>query len=114
MYEGELDRIIGILLQQGRLQGPAGKNRVQHSRSSPSGALCSQLAAHQRAAQQSAAPPPAIALVVNEFGGVEGLATLGRSAGRDRREIRDEYDREERGQWSTSRTAPWSFKAPLC
>ena len=55
----------------------------------------------------------AIALVVNEFGEVEGLATLEdlleEIVGKC-----DEYDREERGQWSVSRTAPWLFKAPPC
>ncbi len=97
VYEGELDRIIGILYNKDIFKALQDKSefRIQDHlhpaffvpSSLPISELLKQLQRRRLA----------VALVVNEFGEVEGLATLEDLLEEIVGEIRDEYDREERG-----------------
>jgi putative hemolysin len=97
VYEGELDRIIGILYNKDIFKALQDKSefRIQDHlhpaffvpSSLPISELLKQLQRRRLA----------IALAVNEFGEVEGLATLEDLLEEIVGEIRDEYDREERG-----------------
>ena len=97
VYEGELDRIIGILYNKDvfkALQEKTDFNIRDHLHPAlfvPSSLRTSELL------KQLQRRRLAIALVVNEFGEVEGLATLEDLLEEIVGEIRDEYDREERG-----------------
>ena len=97
VYEGELDRVIGILYNKDVFKALQEKSdfRIQDHlhpaffvpSSLPISELLKQLQRRRLA----------MALVVNEFGEVEGLATLEDLLEEIVGEIRDEYDREERG-----------------
>lgn len=97
VYEGELDRIIGILYNKDVFKALQEKSdfRIRDHlhpaffvpSSLPISELLKQLQRRRLA----------MALVVNEFGEVEGLATLEDLLEEIVGEIRDEYDREERG-----------------
>jgi putative hemolysin len=97
VYDGELDRIIGILYNKDIFKALQEKSdfRVREHlhpaffvpSSLPISALLKQLQRRRLA----------MALVVNEFGEIEGLATLEDLLEEIVGEIRDEYDREERG-----------------
>ena len=97
VYEGELDRVIGILYNKDVFKALQEKSdfRIRDHlhpaffvpSSLPISELLKQLQRRRLA----------IALVVNEFGEVEGLATLEDLLEEIVGEIRDEYDREERG-----------------
>src|SRR5919108_390011 len=97
VYEGELDRVIGILYNKDIFKALQEKSEFRirdylHPAffvpsSLPISELLKQLQRRRLA----------IALVVNEFGEVEGLATLEDLLEEIVGEIRDEYDREERG-----------------
>jgi len=97
VYEGELDRIIGILYNKDvfkALQEKSDFRIPDHLHPAffvPSSLPISELL------KQLQRRRLAIALVVNEFGEVEGLATLEDLLEEIVGEIRDEYDREERG-----------------
>ena len=97
VYEGELDHIIGILYNKDvfkALQEKTDFNIRDHLHPAlfvPSSLRISELL------KQLQRRRLAIALVVNEFGEVEGLATLEDLLEEIVGEIRDEYDREERG-----------------
>jgi putative hemolysin len=96
VYEGELDRITGILYNKDIFKALQDKSEFRirdylHPAffvpsSLPISELLKQLQRRRLA----------IALVVNEFGEVEGLATLEDLLEEIVGEIRDEYDREER------------------
>src|SRR5919109_56098 len=97
VYEGELDRMIGILYNKDIFKALQEKSEFRirdylHPAffvpsSLPISELLKQLQRRRLA----------MALVVNEFGEVEGLATLEDLLEEIVGEIRDEYDREERG-----------------
>ncbi len=97
VYEGELDRVIGVLYNKDIFKALQEKNdfRIRDNlhpaffvpSSLPISELLKQLQRRHLA----------IALVVNEFGEIEGLATLEDLLEEIVGEIRDEYDREERG-----------------
>lgn len=97
VYDGELDRVIGILYNKDVFKALEEKSdfRVRDHlhpaffvpSSLPISALLKQLQRRRLA----------MALVVNEFGEIEGLATLEDLLEEIVGEIRDEYDREERG-----------------
>lgn len=97
VYDGELDRIIGILYNKDIFKALQEKSdfRVRDHlhpaffvpSSLPISALLKQLQRRRLA----------MALAVNEFGEIEGLATLEDLLEEIVGEIRDEYDREERG-----------------
>lgn len=97
VYDGELDRVIGILYNKDIFKALQEKSdfRVRDHlhpaffvpSSLPISALLKQLQRRRLA----------MALVVNEFGEIEGLATLEDLLEEIVGEIRDEYDREERG-----------------
>jgi putative hemolysin len=97
VYEGELDRIIGILYNKDvfkALEEKTDFNTRDHLHPAffvPSSLRTSELL------KQLQRRRLAMALVVNEFGEVEGLATLEDLLEEIVGEIRDEYDREERG-----------------
>ena len=97
VYEGELDKIIGILYNKDVFKALVEKSEF-HIRDHlhpaffvPSTLPISELL------KQLQRRRLAMALVVNEFGEVEGLATLEDLVEEIVGEIRDEYDREERG-----------------
>jgi putative hemolysin len=97
VYEGELDKIIGILYNKDVFKAlvDQGDFRIRdHLHPSffvPSTLPISELL------KQLQRRRIAMALVVNEFGEVEGVATLEDLVEEIVGEIRDEYDREERG-----------------
>jgi putative hemolysin len=97
VYEEELDRVIGVLYNKDIFKALQEKNDF-HIRDHlhpaffvPSSLPISELL------KQLQRRHLAIALVVNEFGEIEGLATLEDLLEEIVGEIRDEYDREERG-----------------
>jgi len=97
VYEGELDRVIGVLYNKDVFKALQEKSEFRirdhlHPayfvpNSLPISELLKQLQRRRLT----------MALVVNEFGEVEGLATLEDLLEEIVGEIRDEYDREERG-----------------
>ncbi|HEX9263380.1 MAG TPA: hemolysin family protein [Candidatus Binatia bacterium] len=97
VYEGELDKMIGILYNKDvfkALQEQSEFRIRDHLHLAffvPSSLPISELL------KQLQRRRLAMALVVNEFGEVEGLATLEDLVEEIVGEIRDEYDREERG-----------------
>jgi putative hemolysin len=97
VYEGELDRMIGILYNKDIFKALQEKSEFRirdHLHPVyfvPSSLRISELL------KQLQRRRLAMALVVNEFGEVEGLATLEDLLEEIVGEIRDEYDREERG-----------------
>jgi putative hemolysin len=97
VYEGELDRIIGILYNKDIFKALQNQSEfrirdyLHPALFVPSSLPISELL------KQLQRRRLAMALVVNEFGEVEGLATLEDLLEEIVGEIRDEYDREERG-----------------
>ncbi|HEY1371484.1 MAG TPA: hemolysin family protein [Candidatus Binatia bacterium] len=97
VYEGELDRVVGVLYYKDLLRATQEKAvfRIREHLHPPffvpSSLPISQLLKDLQRRRI------AIALVVNEFGEVEGLVTLEDLLEEIVGEIRDEYDREERG-----------------
>ena len=97
VYEGELDRVVGILYNKDLLRAMQEKgdfrlrDQLHPPFFVPSSLPISQLLKELQRRRI------AIAMVVNEFGEVEGLATLEDLLEEIVGEIRDEYDREERG-----------------
>jgi putative hemolysin len=97
VYEGELDKIIGILYNKDVFKALAEKTEFRirdHLHPAffvPSTLPISELLKQLQRRRLAMAP------VVNEFGEVEGLATLEDLVEEIVGEIRDEYDREERG-----------------
>lgn len=97
VYEGEMDRVIGILYNKDifRALQEKGEFRAQDLLHPPffvpSSLPISQLLKELQRRRS------AMAMVVNEFGEVEGVATLEDLLEEIVGEIRDEYDREERG-----------------
>jgi putative hemolysin len=105
VYEGDLDHVIGILynkdvfkaLQEKSDPGsPSGAGFRIRDHLHPAFFVPSSLAISELL-KQLQRRRLAMALVVNEFGEVEGLATLEDLLEEIVGEIRDEYDREERG-----------------
>lgn len=97
VYEGEMDRVIGILYNKDILRALQEKGEFRAPDLLhppffvPSTLPISQLLRELQRRRS------AIAMVVNEFGEVEGLATLEDLLEEIVGEIRDESDREERG-----------------
>jgi len=97
VYEGELDKIIGILYNKDVFKALVEttefriRDHLHPAFFVPSTLPISELL------KQLQRRRLAMALVVNEFGEVEGLATLEDLVEEIVGEIRDEYDREERG-----------------
>jgi putative hemolysin len=97
VYEGELDRVVGILYNKDVYRALHEKpdfsvRQLLHPPFFvPSTLPISQLLKEMQRRRI------AIAMIVNEFGEVEGLATLEDVVEEIVGEIRDEYDREERG-----------------
>ncbi len=97
VYEEEMDRVIGILYNKDifRVMHEKGDFRIRDHLHPPffvpSSLPISQLLKELQRRRS------AIAIVVNEFGEVEGLVTLEDLLEEIVGEIRDEYDREERG-----------------
>jgi putative hemolysin len=97
VYEGELDRVIGILYYKDVLRALQQKgafrarDHLHPPYFVPSSLPISQLLKDLQRRRI------AIAMVVNEFGEIEGLVTLEDLLEEIVGEIRDEYDREERG-----------------
>ena len=97
VYDGNLDNVVGILYNKDvfkALQEKSDFRIREHLHPAyfvPSTLPISELLKHLQRRHL------AIALVVNEYGEVEGLATLEDLLEEIVGEIRDEYDREERG-----------------
>jgi putative hemolysin len=97
VYDGELDKVVGILYNKDLLRAMQEKgdfrlrDQLHPPFFVPSSLPISQLLKELQRRRI------AIAMVVNEFGEVEGLATLEDLLEEIVGEIRDEYDREERG-----------------
>lgn len=97
VYDGEMDRVVGILYNKDifRALQEKGEFRAQDLLHPPffvpSSLPISQLLKELQRKRS------AMAIVVNEFGEVEGLATLEDLLEEIVGEIRDEYDREEHG-----------------
>ena len=97
VYEGEMDKVIGVLYNKDifRTLQEKGEFRAQDLLHPPffvpSSLPISQLLKELQKRRS------AMAMVVNEFGEVEGLATIEDLLEEIVGEIRDEYDREERG-----------------
>jgi len=97
VYEGEMDRVIGILYNKDifRALQEKGEFRAQDLLHPPFFVPSS--LPISRLLKELQRRRSAVAMVVNEFGEVEGLATLEDLLEEIVGEIRDEYDREERG-----------------
>jgi putative hemolysin len=97
VYEGEMDRVVGILYIKDVIRAVQEKrdfrvrDHLQTPFFVPSSIPISQLLKELQRKRI------AMAIVVNEFGEIEGLATLEDLVEEIVGEIRDEYDREERG-----------------
>ncbi|HTN72672.1 MAG TPA: hemolysin family protein [Methylomirabilota bacterium] len=97
VYEEELDRVIGILYNKDVFKALQEKSDFRvRDRLHPAFFVPSSLPISELL-KQLQRRRLAMALVVNEFGEVEGLATLEDLLEEIVGEIRDEYDREERG-----------------
>ena len=97
VYEGELDKIIGILYNKDVFKALQEKSDFRiRDHLHPAFFVPSSLPISELL-KQLQRRHLAMALVVNEFGEVEGLATLEDLVEEIVGEIRDEYDREERG-----------------
>lgn len=97
VYEGELDKIIGILYNKDVFKALQEKSDFKiRDHLHPAFFVPSTLPISELL-KQLQRRHLAMALVVNEFGEVEGLATLEDLVEEIVGEIRDEYDREERG-----------------
>ena len=97
VYEGELDKIIGVLYNKDVFKALVEKTEFSiRDHLHPAFFVPSTLPISELL-KQLQRRRLAIALVVNEFGEVEGLATLEDLVEEIVGEIRDEYDREERG-----------------
>jgi putative hemolysin len=97
VYEGELDKIIGILYNKDVFRALQSKSDFRiRDHLHPAFFVPSTLPISELL-KQLQRRHLAMALVVNEFGEVEGLATLEDLVEEIVGEIRDEYDREERG-----------------
>ncbi len=97
VYEGELDRIIGILYNKDVFKALVEQSDFRiRDHLHPSFFVPSTLPISELLKQMQRRRL-AMALVVNEFGEVEGVATLEDLVEEIVGEIRDEYDREERG-----------------
>jgi putative hemolysin len=97
VYEGELDKIIGILYNKDVFKALVEKTEFKiRDHLHPAFFVPSTLPISELL-KQLQRRRLAMALVVNEFGEVEGLATLEDLVEEIVGEIRDEYDREERG-----------------
>jgi magnesium and cobalt exporter, CNNM family len=97
VYEGELDKIIGILYNKDVFKALQEKTDfVVRDHLHPAFFVPSTLPISELL-KQLQRRRLAVALVVNEFGEVEGLVTLEDLVEEIVGEIRDEYDREERG-----------------
>ena len=97
VYEGELDKIIGILYNKDVFKALVEKTEFRiRDHLHPAFFVPSTLPISELL-KQLQRRRLAMALVVNEFGEVEGLATLEDLVEEIVGEIRDEYDREERG-----------------
>jgi putative hemolysin len=97
IYDGELDRVIGILYNKDVFKALEEKSEFRvRDHLHPAFFVPSSLPISELL-KQLQRRRLAMALVVNEFGEVEGLATLEDLLEEIVGEIRDEYDREERG-----------------
>jgi putative hemolysin len=97
IYDGELDRVIGILYNKDVFTAFEEKSEFKvRDHLHPAFFVPSSLPISELL-KQLQRRRLAMALVVNEFGEVEGLATLEDLLEEIVGEIRDEYDREERG-----------------
>ena len=97
VYEGELDKMIGILYNKDVFKALQEKSEFRiRDHLHPAFFVPSTLPISELL-KQLQRRRLAMALVVNEFGEVEGLATLEDLVEEIVGEIRDEYDREERG-----------------
>ena len=97
VYEGELDKVIGILYNKDVFKALQAKSDFRiRDHLHPAFFVPSTLPISELL-KQLQRRRIAMALVVNEFGEVEGLATLEDLLEEIVGEIRDEYDREERG-----------------
>ena len=97
VYEGELDKVIGILYNKDVFKALVEKTELRiRDHLHPAFFVPSTLPISELLKQMQRRRL-AMALVVNEFGEVEGLATLEDLVEEIVGEIRDEYDREERG-----------------
>jgi magnesium and cobalt exporter, CNNM family len=97
VYEGELDKIIGILYNKDVFKALVERTEFRiRDHLHPAFFVPSTLPISELLKQMQRRRL-AMALVVNEFGEVEGLATLEDLVEEIVGEIRDEYDREERG-----------------
>ena len=97
VYEGELDKMIGILYNKDVFKALQEKSEFRlRDHLHPAFFVPSTLPISELM-KQLQRRRLAMALVVNEFGEVEGLATLEDLVEEIVGEIRDEYDREERG-----------------
>jgi len=97
VYEGEMDQVIGILYNKDIFQALQEKGEFRaRDHLHPPFFVPSSLPI-SRLLKELQRRRSAMAMVVNEFGEVEGLATLEDLLEEIVGEIRDEYDREERG-----------------
>src|SRR6266850_1248935 len=97
VYEGELDKVIGILYNKDVFKALQEKSDFRlRDHLHPASFVPSTLPVSELL-KQLKRRRLAMDLVVNEFGEVEGLATLEDLVEEIVGEIRDEYDREERG-----------------
>jgi putative hemolysin len=97
VYEGELDKVIGNLYNKDVFRALVEKSEFRiREHLHPAFFVPSTLPISELLKQMQRRHL-AMALVVNEFGEVEGLATLEDLVEEIVGEIRDEYDREERG-----------------